>query len=191
MQFFRLLGQFLRSPRDIGSVAPSSQALAKVILQAADIDASSRVVELGPGTGVLTEHLSGAVSDQGVFFALELNPELAEQTKMRCPSAAVYTASATDIAQYLALHNQQQCDCIVSSLPWGSLPNDLQDDIFDAILAALPEGGRLVTFSYIGVPLLPAGRGLKTRLKRDFSTVEESSFVWGNIPPAFVYSCIR
>lgn len=191
MQLFRLLDQFVKAPRDTGAVVPSSQALAKALLNEAEIPHRKTVVELGPGTGVFTEHLVRMVADDAVFFALEINPFLAKQTRLRCPQAQIHTASATDIREYLGRHGLRHCDCIVSSLPWGSLAPELQDAIFEAIMEALPVGGRFVTFTYVGVPLMPAGKAFKQRLVSNFSKVDTSPVIWRNLPPALVYSCTR
>jgi len=191
MQLFRLLDQFVKAPRDTGSIVPSSQALAKTLLSDAEVSRWNTVVEFGPGTGVFTEHLVKLVGASSVFFAMEINPFLARQARLRCPQAQVHTASATDIVEYLGRHGLRHCDCIVSSLPWGSLKPELQDAIFAAILDALPAGGKFVTFTYAGVPLMPAGRAFKQRLVDNFSNVHTSPIVWKNFPPALVYSCTR
>ncbi len=191
MQLFRLLDQFVKAPRDTGSIVPSSQALAKTLLEEAEISRWNTVVEFGPGTGVFTEHLVNLVPSNAVFFALEINPFLARQARLRCPQAQIHTASATDVVDYLGRHGLLHCDCIVSPLPWGSLKPSLQDAIFASILDALPEGGRFVTFTYAGVPLMPAGRAFKRRLDDNFSKVHTSPVVWRNFPPALVYSCTR
>ncbi len=191
MQLFRLLDQFVKAPRDTGSIVPSSQALARALLNDAEISRWSTVVEFGPGTGVFTEHLVNMVPENAVFFAMEINPFLARQARLRCPQAQVHTASATDIVEYLGRHGLRHCDCVVSSLPWGSLKPALQDAIFAAIMDALPSGGRFVTFTYAGVPFMPAGRAFKERLVSNFSDVKTSPIIWGNFPPAMVYSCTR
>lgn len=191
MQLFRMLDQFVKAPRDTGSIVPSSQHLAKALLDEAEIARWDTVVEFGPGTGVFTEHLVNMVANNAVFFAMEINPFLARQTRLRCPQAQIHTASATDVVDYLGRHGLRHCDCIVSSLPWGSLKPALQDAIFAATLDALPSGGRFVTFTYAGVPWMPAGRAFKRRLDANFSHVHTSPVVWRNFPPALVYSCTR
>jgi phosphatidylethanolamine/phosphatidyl-N-methylethanolamine N-methyltransferase len=39
--------------------------------------------------------------------------------------------------------------------------------------------------------LLPAGGRFFKLLKKNFSEVKKSPVVWKNVPPAFVYRCIR
>lgn len=191
MQLFRLLDQFVKAPRDTGSIVPSSQALARTLLGEAEVQRWKTVVEFGPGTGVFTEHLVELVADDAVFFAMEINPFLARQASLRAPKAQIHTASATEVVDYLGRHGLRHCDCIVSSLPWGSLKPELQDAIFEAMLDALPPGGRFVTFTYAGVPWMPAGRAFRRRLDNNFSEVHTSKIVWRNVPPALVYSCTR
>ena len=84
---------------------------------------------------------------------------------------------------------QTHADVILSGLPWASFPNWLQDEILNAILVSLPEGGSFATFAYLQGMLLPAGIRFRKKLNSFFRKVETSPVVWRNIPPAFVYRC--
>ena len=57
--FFR---QFLRSPRSIGAVLPSSPALARVMLAPIDFSTAQAIVEFGPGTGALTREIAARLA---------------------------------------------------------------------------------------------------------------------------------
>ena len=51
------LKQILRNPFGIGAVVPSSQRLARLMVERIDPQTSDVIVELGPGTGVFTREL--------------------------------------------------------------------------------------------------------------------------------------
>ena len=53
LEFFK---GFLKNPREVGSVIPSSRFLTRRTLECGDIAHARVIVELGPGTGVLTRH---------------------------------------------------------------------------------------------------------------------------------------
>ncbi len=94
------LKQFLTNPRETGAIASSSNRLADLITDSAELSKKKCVVELGSGTGVFTEKILLKISSGCTFFSLEINPEFVEETRKRCPKAVVYQASAQDIQKY-------------------------------------------------------------------------------------------
>jgi phospholipid N-methyltransferase len=82
-------------------------------------------------------------------------------------------------------------DAVICGLPWASFPESLQQEIMEAMLQVLRPGGQFATFAYWQGLMLPAGLRFARRLRATFSTVERSPTAWRNLPPAFVYRCIR
>ena len=82
-------------------------------------------------------------------------------------------------------------DAVVCGLPWASFPRSLQDEIMDAMLEVLVPDGRFATFAYWQGVVLPPGIRFGRLLKERFRMVERSTTVWRNLPPAFVYRCVR
>jgi phosphatidylethanolamine/phosphatidyl-N-methylethanolamine N-methyltransferase len=181
--------QFLRHPERTGAIAASSRALATAMVRAAPVTKASTIVELGPGTGVFTEQILKKRQKDSVFFAMELNPVFVAETKRRCPSATVYHDSAINIRKYIESHGRKDCDCIISSLPWGMFDRKLQIRLIHAVVDALRPDGEFLTYSYLGCTLLPAARKFRHILNRHFGTVYTTPFVWRNLPPAFIYHC--
>jgi phosphatidylethanolamine/phosphatidyl-N-methylethanolamine N-methyltransferase len=62
---------------------------------------------------------------------------------------------------------------------------------FHPTLAALKSGGRFATFGYLEGSILPTGRRFRRKIRRLFTEVHRSPIVWANMPPAFVYQCVR
>ena len=185
----RFLEQFIKHPRKTGAVAASSQQLARTITGAANLSHARVVVELGPGTGVFTEKILQQLPHGAVFFALELNPGFVADTRKRCPTATVYHDSAVHIKKYLRRHGVEQCDCIISSLPWGVFDKKQQIELLDAIIDVLPRHGEFLTYTYVGGLLLPAARDFLKLLRSYFAIVRKTPVVWRNIPPALIYHC--
>lgn len=183
------LRQFILHPKETGAVAPSSDTLAELITDAAELANAKCVVELGSGTGVFTEKILKKIPANCVFFAIEKNPIFVEATKKRCPNAKVYKDSADSINKYLIENGAENCQAIVCGLPWSILDVKTQDDIMAAVMTALSPGGRFVTFAYLQGLLLPSGRAFSRLLKKNFSSVKKTRTVWNNFPPAFVYIC--
>ncbi|RMG46051.1 MAG: methyltransferase domain-containing protein [Acidobacteria bacterium] len=186
-----LLKHFLAHPTQTGAVASASASLADRIVDAAALRGAETVVELGPGTGAITERLLPALEPGTTFFAIEINPDFARATRERCPGVEVHEDSATNLRRYLALHGREACDRIVSSLPWASFAANLQDELLDEITAALAPGGRFVTYAYLTGLFLSGGRRFRGELRRRFRRVFHDEIVWKNFPPALVYVALR
>jgi phospholipid N-methyltransferase len=99
--------------------------------------------------------------------------------------------TVTNVAQLCRQQSMDRVDAIICGLPWASFPPSLQSDIMDAMLEVLVPGGQFATFAYWQGVILPAGLRFHRRLRGTFSSVHRSRTVWRNLPPAFVYRCIR
>ncbi|MDO6459333.1 methyltransferase domain-containing protein [Granulosicoccaceae sp. 1_MG-2023] len=183
--------EFILSPRSTGAIVPSSRGLAETITRAAGVQRADTVVEFGSGTGVFTEQISKTISPNTLFFALEINPVFVCKTRERCPGVTVYQAGACATGDYLREHNRDSCDCIISGLPWTLFSDQEQDRILEVTASVLREGGRFVTFSYLGVGLKRNGRRFRRVLPMHFRQVETSRMVWRNLPPAYLYVCSK
>ena len=181
--------QFLLNPFTVGAVCPSSRELACEITSCIGLEKVSSVAELGPGTGALTGMILEKMSDNGKFFAVELNESVIEEFRKKFPKVTIYNESAVLLKKLALRENLENIDVIVSGLPWASFPSQLQDDLLDAILETLPPGGIFTTFAYLQGRLLPAGQRFRKKLDLHFSRVEKSRVIWKNIPPAFIYRC--
>jgi phosphatidylethanolamine/phosphatidyl-N-methylethanolamine N-methyltransferase len=188
LDFFR---GFLSRPGATGAVAPSSRELAQTMVRPFDLKGASLVVEIGPGTGAITDVILEEIGDPSHYMGLELNPDFVRQLQARFPTATFHNGSAEDIERYVAQRNSASVDYVVSGLPWAIFGQDLQERILHGITSVLREGGGFSTFAYVhGLQLGPAKR-FRKRLDGLFSKVEVSRVVWKNFPPAVAYYCIR
>lgn len=183
----RFFSQLLRHPLQVGALLPSSRLLAESMMKMAGVNRASSVVELGSGTGVVTEVIQCALPPGATFFAIEINPVFVQETRRRCPSVTVHQRSAIDLPQLLKEEGVGNVDTIISSLPWAGFSYEEQDRILEAIIQSLVRGGRFVTFTYLSSLLLPAGRRFHRELQRRFDHLQKSPILWRNIPPAIVY----
>jgi phosphatidylethanolamine/phosphatidyl-N-methylethanolamine N-methyltransferase len=181
MTFF---AQWLRNPLRMAAVVPSGRQLAQAMADALPPGARS-VVELGPGTGAITE----GVLDHGVspeqLLLVEMNPVLAKLLRQRFPALAVACADARQLDKVLAeTHGfaPGKVDAILSSLGLLAMPENVQRDILVAALRVLTPGGVFVQYTYgFAHPLAESVReelGLRCRAGR---------LAWLNLPPARVY----
>lgn len=98
------LGQhFLRDARTV-----------KRIIEAADLEPGQRILEIGPGPGVMTEPLADAVWPTGSVVAVEVDPALAADLRERWANVEVVEADALDVD----LAALGPFDRIVANLPY-------------------------------------------------------------------------
>lgn len=183
--FFR---QWLRNPRAMAALSPSSRQLAREMVVQLPPGAH-RVVELGAGTGVFTS----ALLDKGIapndLLVVELNPELHGLLQQRFPEAMVVNGDARDLARIVAEHafaEPGKVDAVVSGLGFLAMPRPVQREILEAVFKVLGPGRPLIQFTYGPVGPLPRSLleelGLRSR---------RTGVVWRNVPPAAVYVYTR
>lgn len=171
---------FLRSWGTTGAVAPSGRALARRMASLVDPRGSLPVLELGPGTGVVTE----ALIERGIaperIVAIEFNPDFCQILKQRFPEVRVVRGDAYDLSKTLAGVHGGQFAAVVSSLPLLLRPPPERRELVLSALRRLAPGGSLIQFSYSPKPPVPASPA-------DYS-LAGSPFVLLNLPPARVWN---
>jgi len=185
------LREYLRSPATIGAVAPSSPRLARLMADLADVSRSRHILEFGPGTGAFTRVILKAMPADASVVLVECNEHLCHVLRHRFPLVNVVHDTVENVGTILSQRGLGQADCILCGLPWAAFDDDLQDRLLRATLDALSPGGRFVTFTYIHSPLKPQGKRFRLRIHELFSEVQISPLVWQNLPPAFVYRCVK
>ena len=187
----RILSEFLKSPKHIGAIAPSSAALSRTIVSDIGLESASVILEYGPGTGVFTRRILEAKRPDALFAAIERNGALAQRFRRQFPEVPLYEASAEDAPAIVRDLGADKADCIVSGLPWAAFDPALQDRLLDATGQVLRPGGSFATFAYLQGLLLRSGKRFARKLHSHFARVTRSGVVWWNLPPAFVYRCTR
>lgn len=139
--------KFFSSPRRTGSLMPSSRFLARRMVKGAMLKKDMIVVELGPGTGPVTERIIEAGIAPEQIYSIEFDEKLCACLKRRFPNINVINASAEDIAKIMADKKDKVC-AVISSLPLVSLPESVAKKILNETENFLSSGGRFVQFTY-------------------------------------------
>lgn len=173
-QFFR--GLFAR-PRNVGAIAPSSPALARAIAEQIDPATPGPVLELGPGTGVVTEALIARGIAPERIIAIEFDPDFARLVAARFPAVSVINGDAFDLAKTLG-HRKGPFAGIVSGLPLLNFSPAQRTELVTAGLSLLAPGAPFVQFSYgLHSPIAPP----------EGAHVRQAAFIVMNLPPARVW----
>ena len=185
----RFLPQFLAHPGVVGAVSPSSQRLARQMVEWIDWGEVAAVVEYGPGTGVFTERILSEIKPGTHFFGIEINPIFFATVQQRFTGVRFYNDSVENVETLCEQEGVERVDAIVCGIPWATFSEDVQAKWMDAMMRVLRPGGQFVTFAYLQGCALPSGRRFKRKLHDLFTSVDYSETVWMNLPPAFVYRC--
>jgi len=185
------LREVIRNPRSVGAIAPTSRRLAEAIVQISGVSEASKIIELGPGTGAITEQIFRAKHPRARVLAIERNPEFSSLLETRFPDLQVICGCASGLGEYAAAHDFEGTDAIVSALPWTIFDGRTQRDVLDMAMALLDPGGVFTTIACVGLNLTAKGRNFRKLLNGSFAEVQALPAAWFNLPPAFVYRCVK
>lgn len=137
------------------------------------------VVELGPGTGPVTDALLARGIEQERLVLVEYNPDFCQLLKRRFPRATIVQGDAYDIRDTLAGVVTDRCAGCLSSLPLFTKPMEQRIDMLAAAQDVLQPNAPFIQFTYAVVSPVP------TR-DVDYSAAA-SERIWRNMPPARVW----
>ncbi len=170
---------FLRQPRDVGSVIPSSRFLERKMVRMAGIGQAQSVVELGPGTGGTTRAILAAMPESATLLAIELDPAFVDHTRdIDDRRLIVHQGSAEQLAELIMAHRLRPPEAILSGIPFSTMPEATGTRIIEAIRDVLAPGGCFVAYQF---------RGAVADRARPIFGEPEVSTEFLNIPPMRVY----
>jgi phosphatidylethanolamine/phosphatidyl-N-methylethanolamine N-methyltransferase len=175
----RFLRSWIEKPLHMGAVMPSGKLLARTMAQYVDIDSTGPVIELGPGTGAITNALIEHGVDQKRLVLVEYNPGFCALLRDRYPQAKVVQGDAYTLRDSLWNVLSAPAAAVVSGLPLVTKPMLTRLKLIREAFLALAPGSPFVQFTYSVVPPIPKSLpGVST---------EASERIWMNLPPARVW----
>jgi phosphatidylethanolamine/phosphatidyl-N-methylethanolamine N-methyltransferase len=174
------LQEWLANPRRTGSVVPSSKRLAAAMARWLPANRESFVLELGPGTGIVTKALLQHGLREEKLIAIEHNPKLASLLHERFPRANIICGDAWHLDDLLRdrLQPIESVGAVISSLPLLNFSEEQAEALAQKIRDVLEPQGNWVQFTYRIHKRRPRGAA-SFRL-------HASKIVWFNLPPARV-----
>lgn len=172
------LQEWFADPKRTGSVVPSSKRLATAMARWLPKDPNSFVLELGPGTGVVTDALIARGLREDKLVVIENNSKMAGLLRGRFPRAQVITGDAWQLDTLLRSRQIESVGAVISSLPLLNFSEDQAETLAQKIRAMLEPQGNWVQFTYRIHKMRPRGAA-NFRL-------HASKIVWLNLPPARV-----
>jgi phosphatidylethanolamine/phosphatidyl-N-methylethanolamine N-methyltransferase len=175
----RFLRSWIEKPLHMGAVMPSGKLLARTMAQYVDVESKGPVIELGPGTGAITNALIEHGVDQKRLVLVEYNPGFCALLRDRYPQAKVVQGDAYALRDSLGEVLDARASAVVSGLPLVTKPMLTRLKLMRDAFLALAPGAPFVQFTYSVAPPIPKSLpGVST---------EASERIWMNLPPARVW----
>lgn len=181
---FKFIKEFIKSPKYIGAVSPSSKFLANKMIKNIDFENCSCIVEYGAGTGVFTKEVILRKKESTIFLVFEKNKKFADILKNKYlleKNVKIINDGVENIYKYLNEYEITKVNYIISGLPFTSLPKALSENILEQTKNILAESkGTFITFQYSLA---------KIKLFNQYFKSIENDKEYLNIPPAYVLVC--
>lgn len=172
---------YLRDPRRMGAIAPASRGLAHAMALEAQRHPALTWVEVGAGTGSVTQALSTRLPARGRLLLVERDATFAQRLQARYPQATVLNRCASELDGLVL--PPQEAVTVVSSLPLLSLPRREARACIQALLRLLRRQPGSCLLQYTYAPHQPPFRAVPPGwCWRRVGTV------WANLPPATVWA---
>ncbi|MPT47168.1 MAG: methyltransferase [Sphingobium sp.] len=177
LKFFR---QFLRSPKMVGSVIPTSRQAIDALLSEVDWSKADVFVEYGPGVGTFTYPILKRLRPDARLIAIDTCRDFIDHlgASAKDPRLTLVHGSASDVKDILEKYAPgQQANYVLSGLPFSTLPEGVGDDIVAATAQSLAPDGAFLIYQY--------SRFVVPMLRRHFTDVRSRRH-WVNIPPCYL-----
>ncbi|MEA2903604.1 MAG: phosphatidylethanolamine/phosphatidyl-N-methylethanolamine N-methyltransferase [Alphaproteobacteria bacterium] len=176
VRFFR---SWIEKPLAIGAVTPSGKALARTMAAFVDPALPGPIIELGPGTGPVTEALVAQGIDPARLVLVEFDPTFCRLLRQRYPTATVVQGDAYGLRRLLDSLLIEPAAAVVSGLPLFTKPLKTRLQLLFEAFGLMTPGAPFIQFTYAAISPIPRA------LDRVKSEVSER--IWTNIPPARVW----
>jgi phosphatidylethanolamine/phosphatidyl-N-methylethanolamine N-methyltransferase len=175
----RFLRSWIEKPLHVGAVMPSSRILARAMAGYVDPNDTAPVIELGPGTGAITNGLIQRGIDPARLVLVEYNPSFCALLKERYPQATIVQGDAYSLRDTLRNALKVPVSAIVSGLPLVTKPMAVRLKLMREALALAMPNAPFIQFTYSVAPPIPKSLpGVRT---------QASERIWLNLPPARVW----
>ncbi len=173
LRFFK---GWIDKPRAVGSIVPTSGVTARRMASVVDPSSGLPVLELGPGTGVITRAILQAGVKPENLWSIEYSEDFVRHLRRDYPGVNIIQGDAFDLDATLGAARDTVFDSVISGVPLLNFPVPKRVAYIEDLLDRIPVGRPIVQITYGPVSPVPPGRGNYT--------VEHFDFILRNIPPS-------
>ncbi len=174
------LKEFIQTPTSVGSVCPSGKGLVNALIQALPPDSNGLIIDLGAGSGSVSQQLVKSGITQERILAVERSPGFSATFRNQCPQVPLIIGDARNLENIISRHDSAARVCaIISSLPLRVLPKTVVGEIMAEMRNVLDKrGGIFIQYTYVW--------WRRQRLQHFDFKPHSSQIILRNLPPAKV-----
>lgn len=172
----RFFKGMMQGPKTVGAIVPTSSVTAKRMASVIDLKAGLPVLELGPGTGVITKQILARGVAPEKIVSVEYSEDFYRRLVEDYAGVNFIHGDAFDLKNSLGSFADKTFDCVISAVPMLSFPMEARIQLLEDLLSRIPEGRPVVQITYGPVSPVIA--------KPDRYHIQHFDFVVRNIPPA-------
>jgi phospholipid N-methyltransferase len=175
---------FVKHPRMLGSLIPSSRFLVHRVLRQVDWARAGTIVEYGPGVGTLTGEILRRLRPDASLVTIEMNRDFVHYLRRTVSDRRLHVVegSAADVQAILAERRLPHSDYVISGIPYSTMPPDVRERILRATHDVLHRDGAFLVYQFT--------RAVLPYLRETFALVDQE-FEPRNIMPARLFFCRR
>ncbi|HZV33923.1 MAG TPA: methyltransferase [Verrucomicrobiae bacterium] len=175
---------FIKHPKMLGSPIPSSPALTNRLLKHVPWAQARLLVEYGPGVGSLTTEILRRMSPEATLIAIEMNGDFVEYLRSTVNDSRLHLVhgSAAEAGALLRRLHLGEADCVISGIPFSTMPRSLREDILRVTHAALRPEGRFLVYQY-SQRIVPSLKEIFGHVRRDL--------LQAKLIPMWLFQCSR
>lgn len=176
LKFFK---GWIDKPKAVGAIMPTSSVTSRRMASVVDTASGLPVLEVGPGTGVITKAILARGVKPEDLYTVEYSPNFVRHLRRLYPGVNVIEGDAFNLDATLGDKRDLQFDCVISAVPLLNFPIQRRVAYLDDLLGRIPSGRPVIQITYGPMSPIPAGKGNYT--------VKHADFIIRNIPPAHLW----
>jgi phospholipid N-methyltransferase len=181
---WQFLRGFIKHPKMVGSIIPSSRILINRMLDPVDWESTRLVVEYGPGVGTFTRPILDQLGPDATLVTVDTNPDFTSflRHSIDDPRLVAVTGSAADVEKILEERALGKADYVLSGLPFSTLPPGVGEKIAEATAKVIRPGGAFLIYQF--------SPKVRDFIAPHFERIDRG-FEWVNVPPATLFWAYR
>ncbi len=176
LKFFK---GWIDKPKAVGAIVPTSSVTSRRMASIINPDSGLPVLEIGPGTGVITKAILARGIKPEELYTVEYSPNFVRHLRRLYPQVNVIEGDAFNLDEALGEKRDTIFDCVISAVPLLNFPIGRRVAYLQDLLGRIPTGRPVMQITYGPLSPIPAGKG-------DYS-VKHFDFIMRNIPPAHLW----